>query len=65
MSLKEKLCPVLHKAVLSEEEIKIALYGRPPEEGRFAQVLEAGNPRFSPLARLTNLEGKRPSLALW
>lgn len=49
---KELVRLVLHKAVLSEEEIKIALYGRPPEEGRFAELLEADNPRFPPLAWL-------------
>jgi len=49
---KELVRLVLHKAVLSEEEIKIALYGRPPEQGRFARVLEAGNPRSAPLAWL-------------
>lgn len=43
---------VLHKAVLSEEEIKIALYGRPLEEEQFAESLEADNPRFPLLARL-------------
>ncbi len=49
---KELVRLVLHKAVLSEEKIKIALYGRLPEEGRFAELLEADNPRSPPLAWL-------------
>ena len=32
---KELLRVVLHKAILSENQIKIALYGRPPETGLF------------------------------
>ncbi len=49
---KELVRVVLHKAVLSDEEIKIALYGKPPEEGRFTQLLEADKPRFPPLVWL-------------
>jgi hypothetical protein len=49
---KELVRLVLHKAVLSEEEIKIALYGRPPEEGRFTELFEADKPRFPPLVWL-------------
>jgi len=33
---KELLSLVLHKTILMPESIKIALYGRPPEIGRFS-----------------------------
>jgi hypothetical protein len=56
---KDLLRPVLHKAILGPDYVKIALYGRPPEIGPLAE----GNSRFQTFKWLPGQMSE--SVALW